>query len=216
MMLLSGLLALTGCELSKYEEKMYEATKGVKQAEEENKHLDNPVVLPQGTAKIGEYELADSDDFFFRPPKGIKSNAEPPPDGILFVYPSASGDFEKMYLCAVKTDKSAKFQTDFLQSLKMAGVKFTDVKYGKVEVKYYHSEGKKNPYLYLYETSSFMVGIALFPGETSGSDSGGNIDKTLEYSLASLAIGPQGYERRRKWKSPGRSESKEKKSKSRE
>jgi hypothetical protein len=196
---------------------MYEATKGVKQAEEENKHLDNPVALPQGAAKIGEYELADSDDFFFRPPKGIKSNPEPPPEGILFVYPSASGAFEKMYLCAVKTDKSARFQADFLQSLKMPGVKFIDAKYGKVEVKYYHSEGKKNPYLYVYETSSFMVGIALFPGETTSSESGGNVDEILKYSLASLAIGPQGFERRRKWKSPGRSErSKEKKSKSRE
>jgi hypothetical protein len=65
------LLGCVGCGLAEYEARMTEAQKKAAQADEETKHLEGPLQLPQ-PQKVNPMD-PDPTDFFFRPPRGLST-----------------------------------------------------------------------------------------------------------------------------------------------
>jgi hypothetical protein len=80
------LVALSGCNLADYEQRMLQSQANLKQHDEEAKLLDDPMEIPP--PKEGGYV-----DIFFRAPRGINplpDNRDKPQAGFIYHYPKSS------------------------------------------------------------------------------------------------------------------------------
>jgi hypothetical protein len=118
------LLLGSGCGLDHYEHQMESEQKRVKYLDDENRNLEGSALkLPE---KKGEdKEAVQSNDFFFRPPKGISTTPEPQALGLLYRYPSTNpnDNIQDLLVAVVKTKESTdKFRQDILQNLRGLGL----------------------------------------------------------------------------------------------
>src|SRR5947209_16442704 len=90
MLILLALLVLCGgCGLTDYEARLEVQQKRLKYIEDENQNLEKDVTLPNDDND----NFVDTSVFYFRPPKGIKTETEPKMLGKYFyVYPSVRSD----------------------------------------------------------------------------------------------------------------------------
>jgi hypothetical protein len=120
----SLLLAGSGCGLEHYEQQIESEQKRVKYLDDENQNLEgSSLKLPE---KKGEdKEAVASNDFFFRPPKGISPTPDPQPLGLLYRYPStnSNGNVQDLLVAVIKTKEGTdKFRQDILQNLRSLGL----------------------------------------------------------------------------------------------
>jgi hypothetical protein len=201
----------SGCGLKEYEAKMQLQQARIKYTDEENKNLEPyPVTLPD--AKVSGWELVPDDDFFFRPPKGLPTEADQDEKGrirsvggLLFRYSGEGKGIDRVYILAVQAEDSDKFEKAVLRALKMAPnlpVKIKDVAPmtgPKMEYRYFEDPSKGNQRVYFYTDGSYQIALGFRPTEASEET---GIDTVIDFSLASMAVGDAGSERKRTWKAP--------------
>lgn len=110
LMLLTGLILISGCGLSEYQEKMTLQQQLIERLDEENKVLGSPLMVTQAIErKDGTFV-----DVYLRPPKNVSST----PDEMLFremflLY--RGSDKINMYLATAVKDKNKSLQREVLE-----------------------------------------------------------------------------------------------------
>jgi hypothetical protein len=108
-------LAFTGCGLATYEKKMTEADQRAQRADEENRLLGSPLVLPGGDA-------APPMEVFLRPPKGVAKDATTQQGDIRFHYPATNSVCLDVYLLfGAADDDKEKLEKEIVDRFGGAG-----------------------------------------------------------------------------------------------
>ena len=112
------LVFISGCGITEYEKKLKEQYEQEVYRDKENENLAGPVRLSDKAAK-GEEGVASS-QFYFRPPKGVRTSCDDKPMGILSRFEGRDSGFLEVLVAAARTNKEETFQKNVLNDLKMS------------------------------------------------------------------------------------------------
>jgi hypothetical protein len=222
---------LSGCGLSDYEAKMVSEQKRVQRFDDEAEFLDEPVEIPVKKEAGSTGQPSTQVDVFFRPPCGISSKPETTTRGELYRYlhpasqpvfgPRAKIDPKRALKDLVsEVDLGVSIGgegNDFFKKVQQAyGLqKPTFVPETKQPPGHNRLEFQKTtftdtstpPLVYsIYLCSLQNVHIAMVflvpQDKASNPDSGKTVEKMIDLSLQSLAVGQEATEKRMRLRSP--------------
>jgi len=114
------LLAVPACGLSDYEALMRDAQEREKRFHDEQKYLDKPVTMPTRKVKKDkdkEEREKPVGNVFFRPPRGIDSNAKSEPrDNLIWQYPARSNGNDFIWVALAFGDDEKDFADKVVKS----------------------------------------------------------------------------------------------------
>jgi hypothetical protein len=207
--LAAGILLICGCGLSDYQEKMAAKQKVVDYWGEENQHLEGtPLKLPEKKPDDKDKEALAPDELFLRPPQGISSTPDDKAlGGFLYRYASAPNrDFQDMFVAVAKNENKEKFVNEVLAQIPGAGgaprEKLVGEKAGRIlrfDMRHEDLPDQTTPYVYFFYEAPYQVAIAFRPAAGAR---GPRVDTPIEYSLASLWVGPEAQSKHRFWRPP--------------
>lgn len=118
------LLLVMGCGVTEYENRMVRAQYRWQRYEEENRYLDDPLILPSREDKAGG-KLILPPSIFLRPPKGISSQPENPNDPrarLLYSYRPKQAKTDTFLLVELAVSEgNERFRDEVLGSFGAAG-----------------------------------------------------------------------------------------------
>jgi hypothetical protein len=207
-------LAASGCSLAEYEMKMAESERRVAYFDEQNRALaESSVLMPRENFSKETDEKRHKDfpamgffEFFFRPPKGIKT-ARPTSEPVaqfLYAFPAESPEcgFERVLVGGIKTavkENRAEFQNTI--GTEIMGANFAEIPartktlgqpVGRaIPFKWYQetAEGGDKRYLFFYEDTYFVVAIVFFVKPNATSNAAVPIETAIDFSLTSMYVG---------------------------
>jgi len=191
--LVPGLLvAVLGCGLGDYEEKMTEEQQRIDRFDKENKELaDGPLELPNVKGGV-------QPDVFLRPPKGINLRPEERKYSDRFYRYSKKGssDFSNVYLGWADKDKAKDFRTKVLSAFsgrEPTSTKMTDPwgREGLTLDTVTGEETTRTYYIYLYPKDEHKVALIYEVPKQ------GKVSEALQASLNTLALDKDAADQRK-------------------
>ncbi len=193
-----GLLLAAGCGLSEYESKMAGEQERLRYVDEENKYLEGPLDLPEKEEGEKDAKTVPASEVFVRPPKGIALKPDKLRVGVVYRYRATVNNpaFSDVYL-AVTKEPSATFQQDVLRSLNGSGAAKSSKEIKRLGREPHRFEMYRDPLtglnFFFYRLDAYQVALVYRISDAP------NTAQALEYSLASLAVGPPALLQRRAW-----------------
>jgi hypothetical protein len=222
------LLSAAGCGLSEYESRIALEQKRMKDLDDEERHLAEPIEIPSITTKEGKVS-AWPIDVFLRPPIKTYTRADDKkPDDLLYRYGNGLlmeggvsvaviDEKEKRYAGIKDPKKKVEaFHADVLRALKIppqpALLKPTQL--GSEKVFYYDDKGTQQRFYILFQEQIHEPQQPLGPGQPAANldalalvyqipftkHTDQEVNKAIEYSLKSLRVGAYATRERKEYR----------------
>ena len=191
--------ALVGCSLSDYERAMDAQQLRMDYMDELEKAVTaEPITWPP--KKEGDKTALSQSEIFFRPLAGISTTWEKPGAEKLPLnrYRSTvkSLAFKDVLVNAAKTKTLEEFKKDTLKALGMSNSPpKPKLEVGKelgepMEFEFYHDDRAGSPYVYFRSDQACQVAIVYRPAQGATAGALKQMEPIINYSLATLALGP--------------------------
>jgi hypothetical protein len=177
--------------------------------EQEKAITPDPIVWP--AKKEGDTTALVQTEIFFRLLNGISTTPDRQPLAgkvPIYRYKATSNGFafSDVLVGAIKSVAADQFKKDVLKQLKITANVLQPRELGQqlgqpITFDYYHDERGNNPYVYFHDGHGYLVVVVYRPAPKATTSQLKQIEPILEYSLATLTLGPAANRKVATWKS---------------